>query len=85
MSFNTAGTYIAKQPANFVPNPIEEHCQIALTLNHFAISVSFTTFSDLFGVSISLAEQVFNVVIQEMVCDMYDTYVVLPESADAWK
>ena len=80
---NTVSPYINKQPMNFVPNPIEEHRQKVLTLYRLAHSISFSTLSDLFGVSISLAERVFNVVIQEMVRPMYDTYVVLPESADA--
>ena len=83
MNLNTVGLYIAKQPTNFVPNPIEEHCQIALTLRHLVQSFSFSTLSNLFGVSISLAERVFNVAIQGIVPHMYDTYVVLQRSADA--
>ena len=80
---NTVGPYIAKQSTNFVPDPIEEHPQIVLTLYRLAYSISFSTLSDLFGVFISFAK--FNVVIREMVRHMYDTYVVLPESAYAWK
>ena len=76
---------ILKQHTNFKPHPIEVHRQIALTLYRLAHSVTFNTLADLFGVSISLAERVFNAVIREMVRNMYDEYVFLPRNEEEWK
>ena len=69
--------YIIKQPTNMVPDPIESHRQIALTLYRLAHAVSFSTLADLFGV--------FNNVIRLFVQHMYDTYVKLPETDEEWK
>ena len=70
---------------NFVSNPIVEHRQIALSLQHLAHSVARSTFPDHSGASISLAERIYNILIQKSVCHIYDMHLVLPESADTWK
>ena len=51
---------IQKEPTNFKSNPTSVDRQLAITLYRLAHGCSFSTLSDLFGVSISLASETFN-------------------------
>ena len=74
---------ITKTPTNAVPNPIEAHRQLGLAIYRLAHGCTFTTLSDLFGVSISVAEATFNVVIRELIKTFYDRFVRMPRG-DEW-
>ena len=67
-----------------VPNPIEDHRQLALTLYRMAHGCSFTVLKYLFGVSQSLATATFNKVIRVLVYCLYNEFVGLPSSEDEW-
>ena len=45
----SVGPYMSKIPTNFVPHPIENYRQIALTIYRLAHGCSFSTLSDLFA------------------------------------
>lgn len=81
---NRISPMILKQPTNMVPNPIEDHRQLALTLYRMAHGCSFTVLKDVFGVSQSLATATFNKVIRVLVYCLYDEFVGLPSSEDEW-
>ena len=68
---------IVKQPINMVPNPIEDHRQLALTLYRMAHGCSFTVLKDVFGASQSLATAMFNKVIRVLVYCLYNEFVDL--------
>ena len=59
--------YIVKEPTNIVPFPIEPHRQLGITLYRYAHGCTFSTVTDLFGLSMSLAEHVFASVSNECV------------------
>ena len=61
------GPLIEKTPTNMVPEPIETHRQLAITLYRCAHASTFSTLEDLFGVSESLAESAFNTVMRAMI------------------
>ena len=65
------GLFIEKDPTNMILEPIEEHRQLALTIYRLGHGTTFNTLSDLFGVSMSLAERCFNIVIRLLVSNMY--------------
>ena len=48
---------IRKEPTVIVPNPIEEHRQLALTVYRMAHGCSFKVLQHIFGVSVSLATE----------------------------
>ena len=54
-----------KTPTNVVPNPIEDHRQLALY--HLVHGCSFRVLADMFGVSILLTTKTFNNVIWEII------------------
>ena len=58
--------YIVKEPTNMVPFPI-----VLLTLYQCAHGCTFSTVADLFGVSMSLAEQVFASVSREFMRNLF--------------
>ena len=76
--------FISKEPTLMVPEPIEPHRQLGLTLYRLAHGVSYSTISDLFGVSMSLAERTFNDVTKIFSRELYGEYVKLPNE-DEWK
>ena len=47
-----------------VPNPIEDQCQLWLTIYRFGLGCSFKVIVDMFRVSQSLAPETFNNVIK---------------------
>ena len=55
---------IIKEVTNMVPEPIEDHRQLALTIYRMAHGCSFNVLKDIFGVSKSLATKMFNKVIK---------------------
>ena len=65
-----------------VPNPIEDHRQLALTLYRMTHGCSFTVLKDVFGVS--LATATFNKVIRVLVYCFYNEFVGRPSSEDEW-
>ena len=71
---------IKKQPTNLKPFPTTPEQQLGLTLYRLAHGCSFSTVTDLFGVSISLAGQTFYKVTRALVARMYDTFVILPKN-----
>ena len=75
---------ITKTPTNFVPDPIEDHRQLALTLYRLGHGCSFRVLADVFGVSISLATKTFNKVIREIIRNLYDDYIYLPRTTEEW-
>ena len=58
LMIQTIEIYIVKEPTNMVPFPIEPHRQLGITLYQCAHMCTFSAVADLFGVSMSLAEQV---------------------------
>jgi hypothetical protein len=83
--FTVIGPSIAKTPTNLVPNPIETHGQLGLTLYRLAHGSSYQVLEDVFGVSKALASETFNIVIRVLVAKLYDQLVVLPQTEDEWK
>ena len=55
---------IHKEPICMVPNPIEDQCQLWLTIYRFGLGCSFKVIVDMFRVSQSLAPETFNNVIK---------------------
>ena len=47
--------------------------------------VSYSTLSQLFGISISLASKTFNKVCRVLVAASYDQYVTLPKTDEEWE
>ena len=76
--------FIYKQPMRMVPNPIETHRQLGLTIYWMAHGCSFKVIKDIFGVSQSLARETFNKVIKVMVSTLYNEFVCLPVSEEEW-
>ena len=59
--------YIVEELTNMVPFSIEPHRQLGITLYRCAHGCTVSTVADLFGVSMSLAEQVFASVLRELI------------------
>ena len=60
MILNIVEPYFTKRETNLNENPINVNRQLGLTLYRLGHGASFTTLSQLFGVSISLASVTFN-------------------------
>ena len=58
-----------------VPFPIEPHRHLGITLYRCAHGCTFSTVVDLFGVSMSLAEQVFASVSRELIRNLFMEFV----------
>ena len=65
-----------------VPNPIEDHRQLGLTIYRLVHGCSFKVIMDIFGVSQSLATETFNVI--KWVLTLYDEFVCLPRAEADW-
>ena len=63
-----------------VPNPIEDHRQLGLTIYRLTHGYSFKVIMDIFGVSQSLATETFNNVIKCMALTIHDEFVCLPRT-----
>ena len=72
--------YIFKKPTNLNPEPISVDRLLGLTLYRVGHGVSYSTLSQFFGVSISLASETFNKVYTVLVVASYDQYVTLPKT-----
>ena len=82
---NEIGPYIQKTPSNFVPLPITVEKQVAVTIYRLAHGSSFSTISDLFGISIAQGNMIFNKVVRNMVKRLYDRYVKVPCTDQEWE
>lgn len=76
--------HIYKEPTHMVPNPIETHRQLGLTIYRMAHGCSFKVLKDVFGVSQSLCTETFNKVIKVLVSTLYKEFVYLPVSEENW-
>ena len=72
--------YIFKEPTNLNSEPISVDRQLGLTLYRLGHSVSYSTLSQLLGISISLASETFNKVCRVLFATSYDQYVTLPKT-----
>ena len=68
-----------------MPHPIENHRQVALTIYRLAHGCSFSTLSDLFGVSQALAVETYNHAVRELSLRLYKRYVCTPRTDDEWE
>ena len=76
--------YIVKEPTSMVPFPIEPHRQLGITLYRCAHMCIFSAVADLFGVSMSLAEQVFASVLRELIRNLFTEFVKMPNTEKEW-
>ena len=65
-------------PTNLKLNPTSPDRQLALTIYRLAAGCTYSTLSDLLGVSVSAASKIFNKICQLMVLSLYDRYVRFP-------
>ena len=72
-------------PTNLKPNPTSPDRQLALTIYRLDTGCTYSTLSDLFGVSVSAASKSFNKICQLMVVSLYDRYVRLPTTDEEWQ
>ena len=75
---------IIKEPTVMVPNPIELHRQLALTIYRTAHGCSFQVLKYIFGVSQLLSTQIFNKVIRVLISSFYDEFIKLPNNEEEW-
>ena len=64
-------------PSNLKPNPTSPDRQVALTIYQLATGCTYSTLSDLFGVSVSAASKLFNKICRLMFVSLNDRYVRL--------
>ena len=72
-------------PTNLKPNPTSPDRQLALTIYRLATGCTYSTLSDLFGVSVSAASKFFNKICRLMVVSLYDRYVRLSTTGKEWQ
>ena len=72
-------------PSNLNPNPASPDRQLALTIYRVATGCTYSTLSDLFGVSVSAASKFFNKTCRLIVVSLYHRYVRLPTTDEEWK
>ena len=72
-------------PTNLKPNPTSPDRQLALTIYRLATGCTYSTLSDLFGVSVSAASKFFNKICRLMVISLYDRYACLPTNDEEWQ
>ena len=70
---------------NLKQNPTSPDRQLALTIYRMGIGCTYSTLSDLFGVSVSAASTFFNKICRLMVVSLYDRYVRLPTTDEEWQ
>ena len=85
MIFSIVQPYLTKKETNLIQHPIGVSRQLGLTLYRLGHGASFTTLSQLFGVSISLASVTFNKVSRVFVAMLYNRYVKLPRTDEEWE
>ena len=74
-----------KEPTNMVPLLIEPYRQLCITLYQCAHGCTFSRVADLFGVSMSLAEQVFATFLRELIRNFFTEFVKLPNTEEEWR
>ena len=84
MILNIVEPYLTKKETNLNQHPISVNRQLGLTLYRLGHGSSFTTLSQLFGVSISLASVTFKVY-RVLVATLYNRYVKLPRTDEEWE
>ena len=86
-SFILDGIYeeIISTTTNLKPNLTFPDWQLALTIYRLATGCTYSTLSDLFGVSVSAASKFFNKICRLMVVSLYDRYVRLPTTDEEWQ
>ena len=72
-------------PTNLKPNPTSPDRQLALTIYRLDTGCTYSTLSDLFGVSVSAASKFFNKICRLMVISLYDRYACLPTNDEEWQ
>ena len=82
---NIVEPYVTKKETNLNQHPVSVNRQLGLTLYRLGHGASFTTLSQLFGVSISLASVTFNKVCRVLVATLYNRYVKLPRPDEEWE
>ena len=85
MILNIVESYLTKKETNLNQHPISANRQLGLTLYRLGHGASFTTLSQSFGVSISLAGVTFNKVCRVLVATLYNRYVKLPRPDEEWE
>ena len=80
MIFNIVEPDLAKEEMNLNQYPISVSRQLGLTLYRLGQGASFTTLSQLFGVSKSLASVTFSKGYCVLVATLYNRYVKLPRT-----
>ena len=70
---------------NLKQNPTSPDRQLALTIYRMGTGCTYSTLSDLFGVSVSAASTFFNKICRLMVVSLYDRYVRLPTTDEEWQ
>ena len=85
MILNIVEPYVTKKETNLNQHPVSVNRQLGLTLYRLGHGASFTTLSQLFGVSISLASVTFNKVSRVFVAMLYNRYVKLPRTGEEWE
>ena len=75
MILNIVEPYVTKKETNLNQHPVSVNRQLGLTLYRLGHGASFTTLSQLFGVSISLAGVTLNKVCSVLVATLYNRYV----------
>ena len=72
-------------PTNLKPNPTSPDRQVALTIYQLATGCTYSTLSDLFGVSVSAASKLFNKICRLMFVSLNDRYVRLSTIGEEWQ
>ena len=78
MILNIVEPYLTKKETNLNQHPISVNRQLGLTLYRLGHGASFTTLSQLLGVSISLSSVTFDKVCLVLVAALWNRYVKLP-------
>ena len=85
MILNIVEPYLKKKEMNLNQHPINVNRQLGLTLYRLGHEASFTTLSQLFGVSIYLASVTFNKNCRVLVATLHNKYVKLPRTDEEWE
>ena len=78
MIFSIVQPYLTKKETNLIQYPMGVSRQLGLTLYRLGHGASFTTLSQLLGVSISLSSVTFDKVCLILVTTLWNRYVKLP-------
>ena len=85
MILNIVEPYLTNKETNLKQHPISVNRQLGLALNRLGHGASFTTLSQLFGGSISLASVTFNQVCHVLVATLYNRYGKLHRTDEEWE